>query len=186
MAAKTVTTWKSKKVYQIVAPENFEYREIGETVAADPQMLKGRSVNISLGELLDDRGKNYMNLVFEVTEVKGEKAHTKFKRYFIPVGYLRSKVRKRTFKIDYRKGLTFGERKLSIKIMVLSRHKVSQVQISEIKEKMAQVLEEHLNVDADKFIQQTLFGKLGTDIYKRIKAVCPIMRVEVYGIESKA
>jgi phosphotransferase system enzyme I (PtsI) len=69
--AKTVTTWKSKKVYQIVTPENFDFREIGETVASDPERLKGRTVNSSLGELMDDRGKNYMNLVFEIVDVKG-------------------------------------------------------------------------------------------------------------------
>jgi small subunit ribosomal protein S3Ae len=184
MATKTITTWKGKKVYQIVAPENFDYKEIGETVASDPDRLKGRTVNSSLGELMEDRGKNYMNLVFEIFDVKGDKAHTKFKRYFIPTGYLRSKVRKRTFKLDYRKDIDFGSRKLNVRIMVLSRHKVSQEQSSEIKAKMAQVLAEHSNVDADKFIQQTLFGKLGTDIYKRIKTVCPIMRVEVYGINT--
>jgi small subunit ribosomal protein S3Ae len=186
MASKTVTTWKSKNVYQILAPENFDSREIGTTVADSPEKLKGRTVNVSLGELLEDRGKNYMNIIFEVFDVRGEKALTKFKRYFIPTGYLRSKVRKRTYKIDFRKDLNFGERKLNVRIMVLSRHKMSAEQVIEIKVKMSQVLAEHANVDADKFIQQTLFGKLGTDVYKRIKQVCPIMRVEVYEINNLA
>jgi ribosomal protein S3AE len=124
-----------------------------------------------------------MNLIFVVQEVKGDKAHTGFKKFFIPVGYLRSKVRKRTIKIDYIKDIAFGEKRLKIKIMVLSRHKVSDVQESDIKARINTILAEHATVEADKFIQQTLFGKLGTDIYKRIKSVCPIMRVEVYGIE---
>jgi len=185
MATKTVTTWKSKKFYQIVAPENFECRELGDTFASEPESLNGRTVNVSLGELLDDRGKNYMNILFEIFDVKGDKAHTRFKEFFIPVGYLRSKVRKRTYKIDYRKSLNFSDRKLSVKIMVLTRHKVSKEQTVEIKAKMASVLAEHGKEDADKFIQQTLFGKLGTDIYKRIKQICPIMRVEVYGINVR-
>jgi small subunit ribosomal protein S3Ae len=185
MATKTVTTWKSKKAYPILAPENFEYHEIGETIASDPGRLKGRTVNVSLGELMGDRGKNYMNLVFEVFDVRGDKAYTKFKKFFIPVGYLRSKVRKRTMKIDYMRTVTFGEKKLRVKIMVLSRHRVSSIQETDIKKRMSEVLAEHSAVEADKFIQQTLFGKLGTDIYKRIKSICPIMRVEVYGMEMK-
>ena len=182
MAAKTVTSWKSKKIYAIVAPENFDYQEVGETLASEPDKLIGRTVNISLGELMGDRSKNYMNLLFEVSEVKGDKAHTKFKKFFIPEGYLRSKVRKRTDKIDYQKDIGFGEKKVRVKIMVLSRHRISDVQQVEIKKRIATVLSEHSNVEADKFVQQTLFGKLGTEIYKRIKTVCPILRVEVYEI----
>lgn len=183
MATKTVTSWKSKKVYQILAPENFDGQGIGETVASEPGKLIGRTVNISLGELTSERAKNYMNLVFEVYDVKGDKAVTRFKRFFIPVGYLRSKVRKRTFKLDYKRELTFGGRGLKLKLMVLSRHRVSQEQVSQIKAKIEEVLAEHTGQDMEKFVQQTLFGKLGTDIYKKIKTVCPIMRVEVYGIE---
>jgi small subunit ribosomal protein S3Ae len=182
MATKTVTSWKNKKIYPILAPENFDYHEVGETLASEPDKLIGRTINVSLGELMGDRSKNYMNLVFEVSEVKGDKAHTKFKRFFIPEGYLRSKVRKRTKKIDYQKDMIFGERKVRVKIMVLSRHKISDVQEAEIKAKMNASLMDHSGIEADKFIQQTLFGKLGTEIYKRIKTVCPIMRVEVYEI----
>jgi small subunit ribosomal protein S3Ae len=183
MAAKTVTSWKNKKIYTITAPDNFDYQEVGETLASEPDKLIGRTINISLGELMGDRSKNYMNLVFEVADVKGDKAHTKFKKFFIPEGYLRSKVRKRTQKIDYMKDILFGERKVRVKIMVLSRHRISDVQETQIKERIAAVLSEHSNIEADKFVQQTLFGKLGTEIYKRIKTVCPIMRVEVYEID---
>jgi small subunit ribosomal protein S3Ae len=183
MAAKTVTSWKNKKVYTILAPENFDSQEIGETVASEPDRLQGRTINVSLGELMGDRGKNYMNIVFEIYDVKGDKAYTRFKRFFMPVGYLRSKVRKRTFKLDYKREITCGSRKLKVKLMVLSRHKVSVEQASQIKGKIEETLAEHSAVDAEKFIQQTLFGKLGTDVYKKTKAICPIMRVEVYGIE---
>ncbi|MFH1055262.1 MAG: hypothetical protein V1744_04110 [Candidatus Altiarchaeota archaeon] len=183
MASKTVTSWKNKKIYTILSPESFEYQEVGETLASDPALLKGRTVNVSLGELMSDRSKNYMNLVFEITEVKGDKANTRLKRFFIPVGYLRSKVRKRTTKIDYLKDFISDGKKMRVKIMVLSRHNVSAVQKAEIKASLQTVLDEHISAGVDKFVQGTLFGKLGTDIYKRIKAICPIMRVEVYEME---
>jgi small subunit ribosomal protein S3Ae len=183
MATKTVTSWKNKKVYQILSPENFEFQEIGETISSDPASLKGRTLNVSLGELTSDRSKNYMNLVFEITDVKGDKAHTRFKKFFIPTGYLRSKVRKRTSKVDYLKDLQVGERKIRVKIMILSRHKISEVQTTSIKAGVQKILDEFAQAGVDKFVQQTLFGKLGTEIYKKIKSVCPIMRVEVYTLE---
>jgi len=183
MAAKTVTSWKNKKVYQILAPENFEFQEIGETISSDPANLKGRTINVSLGELTSDRSKNYMNLIFEITDVNGDKAQTRFKKFFIPTGYLRSKVRKRTSKVDYMRDIRVGERKVRVKIMILSRHKISAVQTASLKAGVQRVLDEFAKDGVDKFVQQTLFGKLGTEIYKRIKSVCPIMRVEVYTLE---
>jgi small subunit ribosomal protein S3Ae len=140
MAKKTVTSWKSKKVYPVLAPENFDYREIGDTVSAAPEKLAGRTIYVSLGELLNDRSKNYLNMVFEVHGVKDGKAHTKFKKFFIPTGYLRSKVRKRTRKIDYLKDITVGGARMRVKIMVLSHHKISVVQRNDIKARMTQIL----------------------------------------------
>jgi len=183
MAKKTVTSWKGKKVYPVLAPENFEFKEVGETLASEPEKTKGRTVNVSLGELLGDRSKNYLNLVFEVEEVKGGKAYTRFKEFFIPIGYLRSKVRKRTTKIDYLRDLDVGGEKMRIEVMVLSHHKFSVVQKEEIKARMAEVITEHSSGKPEKLIQNTLFGKLGTEIYKRIKAICPVTRVEVYHLK---
>jgi len=37
-----------------------------------------------LGELTNDRSKNYLNIIFEIFEVKGDKANTRFKKFFIP------------------------------------------------------------------------------------------------------
>ena len=183
MAQKTVTSWKNKKVFQIVAPENFDSQEIGETVASDTSLLAGRTINVSLGELTNDRSKNYMNIIFEVFEVNGNKVQTRFKRFFIPTGFLRSKVRKRTTKIDFQRQFNIDDKKVKAKIMALSRYKVSEVQRAQIKAGIRGVIDEHMRLGLEKFVQEALFGKLGTDIYKRIKSTCPILRVEVYSIE---
>ena len=130
-----------------------------------------------------ERSKNYLNLVFEVFDVKSDKAHTRFKKFFIPVGYLRSKVRKRTKKIDYIGDIDVGGQKIRMKIMVLSRYNISDIQKRQIKDYIAESLSEHGESSLDKFVQQTLYGKVGTEIYKKIKLVCPVMRVEVHNIQ---
>ena len=183
MAKKVVSIWKTKKPYTLLAPENFERQEIGSTVASDEKHLIGRTVNVTLGQLTNDRSKNYLNLIFEVYDIKGDKALTRFKNFYIPVGYLRSKVRKKTKKVDTITILQIGEQKVRVKIMALSRYKISDVQRRNIKTKVAEVLTEHAGDNLDKLVQQTLFGKVGTEIYKKIKAVCPITRVEVHEID---
>ncbi len=181
---KKVTNWKAKKVFGVLAPESFEQKEIGTTVAEDPKNLLGRSVNVTLGELTKERSKNYLNLVFTIHDVKSDKAHTKFKRFYIPIGYLRSKVRKRTKKIEYMNDLALPKTKVRIKIMVLSRYKMSDVQKKQIKTAIDGILLEHNKNTIDQIVQATLYGKLGTEIYKTIKLICPIMRVEVHHIEA--
>ncbi|MBD3388598.1 MAG: hypothetical protein GF416_05975 [Candidatus Altiarchaeales archaeon] len=182
MAKKTVTSWKSKKLYILQAPDNFDKKEIGTTLSADPEKLAGRTVQVSLGDLMNDRSKNYLNLRFEVYDVKGDKALTRFKKFFIPTGYLRSKVRKKTLKIDYGREMEVEGDMMRFKIMVLSRHKVSEVQKADIKKSITRILEKHTD-SRDKVLQAALFGKLGTEIYKDIKKICPVTRVEVYQIE---
>ena len=180
---KTVSSWRNKLVYSILAPDNFDKQEIGSTISSDPKKLIGRTVNVTLGGLTNERSKNYLNLVFEIYDVKTDKAFTKFKKFFIPVGYLRSKVRKRTKKIDYMGKISVGGKKLRVKVMVLSRHKVSEIQERQIKEQLTEILTEHADETVEKFVHQTLFGKIGTEIYKKIRSVCPILRVEIHQIE---
>lgn len=180
---KKVTSWKSKKVYSIISPELFESKEIGTTIADDPKKLLGRTVNVTVGELTKDRSKNYLNLVFEIHDVKSDKAHTRFKKFFIPVGYLRSKVRKKTKKIDYFSDIKLGKENVRVKIMALSRHKVSDIQKTQIKDAIDQVVKSHNKDSVEKMAQKILYGKTGTEIYKSIKQICPIMRVEVHQLE---
>lgn len=180
---RTVSSWKDKKFYTVLAPEAFDKKEVGDTLASDPEMLKGRTVNTSLGEITGDRSKNYMNLVFEIADVKAQNALTTFKKFFIPTGFLRSKVRKRTSKIDYLKDVSFADAKLRVKIMVLSRNSLSDIQKTNIKEHIDKILESHIGDSHDKILEMTLYGKLGTAIYKDVKTVTPVNRVEVHHLE---
>ena len=66
MAKKAVSSWKSKKRYTLVAPEYFEGRQLGSTIADDPGKLAGRTVKVNMKMLIDDRSKQYMNIIFEV------------------------------------------------------------------------------------------------------------------------
>lgn len=181
---KKVSGWKNKKIYSILAPEKFDKQEIGTTLTDDPARLNGRTVNVTLGELTKERSKNYLNLVFEVYSTKADKALTKFKKFFIPTGYLRSKVRKHTKKIDYTRDVSLSDVKANVKVMVLSRHNVSEVQKSEIKAHIDELLASYSEEPVDEFVHKVLFGKLGTEIYKKVKVVCPILRVEVYRVTA--
>lgn len=180
---KSVSTWKKKNVYSIIAPENFDSQEMGTTVASDPALMTGRTVKTSLADLIGDRRKQHLNLTFEVTRVEKDKAYTRFKHFFIPTGYLRYKVRKGNTKVDLVRDMKFGGEDLRMKVMVLSRYRVSDSKKKELVQITEKILKKHTGNKPEKILQLTLFGKLGTEIYKACRKIVPISRVEVYQIK---
>src|SRR3972149_3196112 len=55
----------------------FEEKLVGETLAVEPRHLIGRTLQISLIELIRDYSKFYIKLNFQIDHVDGQKAYTK-------------------------------------------------------------------------------------------------------------
>jgi small subunit ribosomal protein S3Ae len=179
MAKKSVTGWKQKKVYEIVAPDYFDSKPIGETIAEDPSKLKGRTVRASLKDITGDRTKQFLNLVFEVSNVAGSKAHTRFKSFSLSTAYLKSKIRKGMKKVDYIGDVALTDRKIRIKIMIAAGKSTTVSNQIELYQIIKKVLDEHKADNLDKFVQAVVFGKIGTSIYHKAKKVTSISRVEI-------
>src|SRR3989344_94101 len=86
---KTADKWKKKVWYTVVAPEEFERKEIGETVAEKPEMVIGRIINISGRALANQPKKQHIKLVVKVTNVSGSKANTEATGHFIKDDFIR-------------------------------------------------------------------------------------------------
>lgn len=184
MAKAKLTGWKQKRPYVIQAPDKFDYQELGVTFASDPKLLVGRTINVSLADLVNDRAKQHLLVVFEICEVAGDKAKTRFKKFMINPGFLKSKVRKGMSKIDYQAKLEVADGRLVVKLMILAVQKISSPKKRDIVAGTGKVLAKYRDVKMDEFIQQVLFGKIGTEVYRRVKKVCPINRVEVFEIRK--
>ncbi len=178
--AKKISSWKQKSTYTIVAPENFGLHEMGETMAKDPQSLTGRTIDVSLRDLAGDKTKQHLKLIFEITGVSANKANTKFKAFNVNYGYLRSKVRKGSSKIDYINRVELdSDKKVQIKIVTVTHGMVNTSRGKEMRSKIDEILDKYKNAKLDDFVQSALFGKLGTEIYREIKKIAPVRRVEI-------
>jgi len=180
MAQKSVSQWKQKTAYTILAPENFENHVIGQTIVNDPKNLIGRTIEVSLADLTKDKSKQHSKLIFEINDVRGDRAYTKFKKLDTSMGYIRSKIHKGVSKIDYISDLNISGTKVRLKTMILTNHQITKSQGKDIIVVLKKVLNEHRSTKFDQFIQLILFGKLGTEIYHKIKSICPISRVELW------
>jgi len=180
--ARKISTWKQKKPYVVHAPEYFEGKELGVTLSSDPAKLKGRTIKVPFSDLTGDRSKQHIKVSFEVSELRGENAHTTFKSYGIIPGYLKSKIRRGMGKVDYIQDVTVGGKKARVKVLVLTRNSITRAQKSAIFQRVMDVLKTHESSSFEEFVQLVLFGKMGTEIYHKVKGISPIGRVELYSL----
>ncbi len=183
-AKKSIDSWKQKKKYSIIAPESFDSKVVGATLASDPSSLVGRTISVSVKDFMEARSKQHMMIKFKVNEVKDDKAFTQFKSFEMILGYLKSKIRKGSAKVDYIKDFTFSDNKARIKITIIASKNITAQQRKEITSRITKIFENYGQSKLDQIIQLALVGKLGTEIYHAIKGVCQIHRVELYHITA--
>ncbi|MBS3815194.1 MAG: 30S ribosomal protein S3ae [Hadesarchaea archaeon] len=174
-------SWRSKEWYEIVAPEMFGSQKIGETMASEPEQVKGRVLEITLRDLIDDYSKSHVKLYFKVKEIDDHKAITEFAGHDMARGYIRSQIRRRASKIDCVTDVTTSNnRKLRINAIAVTLRRVQSSHKNSIRSKMEETIQERARkLDFDQFVQEVSLGKLASDIYKRVKEICPVRRVEV-------
>jgi len=174
-------TWRAKEWYDIIAPTMFGGAKIGETPTLDARQLSGRVLETTLGDLIDDFSKSHIKLYFQVRGVEGNRAVTKFIGHDMARDYVRSQVRRRATKVDNISTVaTQDGYKLRISSMVTSLRRIQSSQIEAVRSGMHEVVERRAAERTfDQFVQEVVLGKLAADIYKVIKKICPVKRVEV-------
>ena len=178
-------TWKEKSWYTIKTPLMFEEKEIGETPAKDPELLIGRGVEVTMRELTGDFSKQYIKLRFEIENVAGDVANTKFTGHKTTTDYVRSMIRRGTSRIDASTIVTTKDEhriKLHVLAVTIRRAKSSQQKY------MRQVIIDLLKETAaertyEELVKSSVNGKLASEIYHRAKKIYPLKRVEI--IKSK-
>ncbi|MDI6819952.1 MAG: 30S ribosomal protein S3ae [Candidatus Hodarchaeaceae archaeon] len=173
--------WREKGWYDVVAPPMFGGAKIGETPALDARQLPGRVLETTLGDLIDDFSKSHIKLYFQVEGIEGNRALTRFIGHDMARDYVRSQVRRRTTKVEGIFTVTTQDgHKLRVGSMVTSLRRIQSSQIDAIRAGMRKIIENRAaERKLDQFVQEVVLGKLAADIYKTIKKICPVKRVEV-------
>lgn len=174
-------TWKEKQWYKIVTPKEFGDIEIGSTPSRDPDMLLKRTVEATMRELAGDFSKQYVKLSFQVNNVAGDTANTKFIGHKVTTDYVRSMIRRGTSRIDTitdvttKDGQTF---KVHILAITIKRAKSSQQKF--IRETMEKLIKDAaVDRSFPEFIEGVVSGKVASHIYHEAKKIYPLKRVEI-------
>ncbi|WP_456367217.1 30S ribosomal protein S3ae [Thermococcus sp.] len=180
--------WKMKEWYVVYAPEFFGSKEIGLTPADEPEKVVGRVIETTLKDLTGDFTKGHVKLYFQVHEVKGQNAYTKFKGHTLARSYIRSLVRRRTTRVDGIFNVTTKDGyKLRVMGMVIAYRRIQTSQERAIRKIIQDIIykkAEELNF-AD-FVLQSVNGQIASEIAKEARKIYPIKRAEVRKIKVLA
>ncbi|MEE0939434.1 30S ribosomal protein S3ae, partial [Methanobrevibacter sp.] len=173
-------TWKEKSRYTIKTPVNFEDKEIGETPAKDPELLIGRGVEVTMRELTGDFSKQYIKLRFEIDNVAGNVANTKFTGHKTTTDYVRSMIRRGTSRIDASAIVkTKDDRKLKLQVLAVTTRRAKSSQQRYMRKTIEDLLiEAAAERSFDDLVHVCVNGKLASEIYHNAKKIYPLKRVE--------
>ncbi|MDO8625495.1 MAG: hypothetical protein Q7R47_05410 [Candidatus Diapherotrites archaeon] len=176
-----VDKWKKKVWYSIFTPDEFEKREVATTVAEKPEMLLGRTLWLSVGEIARQPRLSHIALRFRVSEVQGLKAYTQVDGFAMQDSYIRRVVRRRSSKLEVVCDVvTKDNQKAHIKAVTITGQKVTQAQGTAIRKMMLEELERAAKAREFKvLVQELIFGNIATAIVKRAKKVASVKRTEI-------
>jgi small subunit ribosomal protein S3Ae len=181
LAVTKAEGWKSKNWYSIIAPEILGKATLGETVADEAEKLIGRTVEITLGELTNDFSKQNIKLELKIDKVAGDLAYTKFLGHQLTQDYQRSLVKRQTSCIDTNIEVeTKDGYKVRVKPSCYTIKRAKANQVKAIRQIMNNVIINRAKeLDLNQFIQEIVMGKLSANIYRDVKSIYPLRRVEI-------
>ncbi len=173
-------TWKDKQWYKITTPKEFGESEIGTTPARDPNLLLQRKVEATMRELSGDFSKQYVKLRFQISDVAGDTAHTRFMGHQVTTDYVRSMIRRGTSRIDAIMKLeTKDGKKLKVHMLAITIKRAKSSQQRYIRETMEKLVKEAaLNKTLNELVEDIIKGKLASSVYHETKKIYPLKRVE--------
>lgn len=178
---KTPDKWKKKAWYTIVAPEEFERKEIGETLAEKPENLIGRVILVSGRDLANQPKKQHIKIKFKISKVAGNKASTDAVGHIIKDDFIRRLMRRRSSKIMSVKNYkSKDDKNVKVKIVIVTDRKASSTQKTSIKKAAEDsAVKIFSEIESRKIVDEIVFGTIPNKIYPRLKTIFPIKRIEL-------
>ena len=141
-------------------------------------------IEVTLFDILKgDMSQHQYKIYFQITEIKGDKAITIFKRYEYAKEFLRSLVRRGSSKINYiidiktKDGFIFR-----LKIIALTHRQLNTSRKRVLRLIAKDIIEKTVpNLSIDQFVQAACYGKINSDIMAASKK---IVRMHHVGLEK--
>ncbi|MEF8831384.1 MAG: 30S ribosomal protein S3ae [Halobacteriales archaeon] len=179
---------EGKRWYTVLAPEQFDRRELGETPAQEPEQLLDRTIETTLADLTEDASENNTKLTFRIHDYGSDQAYTEFVKHELTRDYLRSLVRRGASKVAaYVTVLTTDDYRVRIQPVAFTTQKADSSQEQAIRRTMIDMVEEAAaERDFEAMVDSVVEGRLSSAIYGEAKSIYPLRRVEIQKMTLEA
>ena len=128
----------------------------------DPELVYGRTVEVTMRELTGDFSKQYIKLQFEVNDVNGNIANTKFTGHKTTTDYVRSMIRRGTSRIDAPVIVTTqDERKLKLHVLAVTTRRAKSSQQKFMRETINELVTKVASEKTfDELVENSVNGRL--------------------------
>jgi small subunit ribosomal protein S3Ae len=173
--------WKAKEWYKVHASRMFNEAEIGESPAADPATLIGRTAEVTVQELTGDFSKMHIKVKFKINSVDGYNAKSVFVGHSLTSEYVRRLTRRKKTKTDHvvdvktKDGFT-----IRIKPMSIAEKRIQASQEDAMRRIMHDVLMQ-MGVESNlsDIIKAIISGDMARDLAKACRTIMPMKRIEI-------
>ena len=185
-ASKSVDKWKLKKKYDVIAPDIFNNVQIGPIFANDDNAVIGRVIDTALSKLVNSN-QHHVKVVLKVVGVKGFQALTSVKEVELSRAYVSAQANPGSDIIeDAIDAKTSDGKGVRVKTLMFTHRKAHADQ----KKALRIIAKEAITsaaqrLDYDHFVQEIVFGKIGSQIFNKGKKVVPLGRVEIRKLELR-
>ncbi len=182
MARKIVSkTGKKKSWYKIVAPKVFNDAEVGETQAASPDDMIGRTISTSLMSLNRSIKKQNVTVKLKVREVKDNTGITDVHSYAMNPSGVKRLVKRRRDKIDDSFVCKTKDGKLvRVKPMILTRSNASNPTLTAMRHVARYAFASRImKVTYGQFIDEVLNDKIVKDVKRVVGYIYPVRMISI-------
>ena len=170
-----------KQWYEIVAPKMFNEQVVGETLAVEPRHLIGRTLQVSLIELVRDYSKFYMKLNLQIDRVEGQKAYTKLMGHDVMRERVYRLVQHYGRRVDVIQDVeTKDGKKIKVKTLFSLVRRVNTATKSAARKKVFSLVDEEAkNMDFEDFINSVIKGDLQKKLKRHVSKIYPVGQLEI-------
>ena len=170
-----------KQWYEIIAPPMFDEKIVGETLAVEPRHLIGRTLQVSLVEVIRDYSKFFIKLDLQIDRVEGQKAYTKLVGHDVLRERVYRLVQHHGRRVDVIQDLTTKDGVMvRIKtVFVLLKRVGTSMKDATRKVARAKIEEIVKELTFEELIRSIINGEIQNEVRKAASKTYPVASIEV-------
>lgn len=177
---------KKRKWYKILAAQEFNRSEIGETLSSDSNLILNKKIQVYLNTLTNDPKNQNIKITFSVSKIENDIAYSELVKYELIPAFIRRVVKRDRNKIDDSfLAETKDDKKVRIKPIVMTKSEAKGIIVTKLRNEIrSNLIKDIKKFDYSELFMNIINRSLQNSLKDRIKKTYPIANCEVRILEK--